>query len=76
MSAPSVAKPSGSPDFKQPDKTVKGSPTKVPTSGEPNFEDGKLGGNKTVRSGGGDASTKTGAYKTEKAAQSTGDSYF
>jgi len=75
MSAPSVAKPSGSPDFKQPDKTVKGSPTAVPSSGTPDFEPGK--GQKTVKSGGGDASDKTDAYKTEKQAQgSTGDSYF
>jgi hypothetical protein len=75
MSAPSVAKPSGNPDFLEPKTTVKGSPTAVPSSGDNNFEAG--GGKKTVQSGGGDASTKTDAYKTEKKAQSgDGNSYF
>jgi hypothetical protein len=73
MTAPSVAKPSGDPDFVQPKKTVKGSPTKVPTSGTPDFEAG--GGQKTVRSGGGDATTEK-SYTTERKAQEGPDSYF
>lgn len=74
MSAPSVAKPSGSPDFLEPKVTVTGSPTKVPSSGTNDFEAG--GGAKVVKSGGGDASAKTNAYTTEKQAQKTGDSDF
>jgi hypothetical protein len=72
MSAPSVVKPSGSPDFLKPDKTVKGSPTAVPNSGTNDFEAG--GGKKTVKSGGGDQ-TPDSAYKTERKSHSA-DSYF
>jgi hypothetical protein len=76
MGAPSVAKPSGQPDFKEPKvKVGPQSPgTKVPKSGTNDFEAG--GGKKQVGSAGGDASDATDAYKHERQAQETGDSYF
>ena len=74
--AKSVAKPSGTNDFKdKAQKKVEGDGPKAKTSGHTNdFAPGK--GEKAVGSGGGDQSEDTDAYKTEKKAQSGPSSDF
>ena len=73
--AKSAAKASGKPDFKEPDKTVRGEGAKAKTSGHTNdFAPGK--GQKSVGSGGGDASDDTDAYSTEAKAQNGPSSDF
>ena len=72
--AKSAAKASGSPDWKEPKKTVTGEGNKAKASGTNDFEPGK--GEKTVKSGGGCATDDTDAYSTEAKAQKGPSSDF
>ena len=83
----SVAPKSGQPDFKKEklggNKTVKCDYPEVPSSGTPDWNEGKkssdngfdMGGNKVVKSGGGDMTRFTECYETIKKAR-TEDSDF